>query len=483
MSLTVAPVARPAALTSSSGIGGDHTARLAAAVWPVTTVRAPGGVNISLATAAALSQPVAATSPSREGCATRLRPEVTAAPVTRHAVPATAPVGSVSGASSLDQPRRRSRGLSLSKAGSGASSVNVWNTWAIATPSATLWCTRINTAQPAPYPSMRYTCHNGLVRSIGTLIRSLTKSCSASWSPGAGSARWWRWFSSAKCGVVLPLRRDQRQPSLGDPLPQPRVPVDPPGCDALRQDVPVQRRVEPHHRVDHHQVGRPVHAQPRGIRGGHPLATAHAGSPRTGPAAAGVRPRSIPRSPRRSPEDAASVLWGSVNQIMTCEPSEVLRASGPQRRVPCRRRGNTSSISGHPAVHSVFGRVDVGVEMLTQAAVPSPWAARRTGRSPWASALDSACEVSAVAASRSQWSPPACMNSLIHSSVGGRAWARGRCERLCIKGYLRGSLVEARPRTSALGAAGGWQAGNGLPPLLVRRRSAWWRIPAEQRRT
>src|SRR5512135_1557317 len=106
MSLTVAPVARPTAFTSSSGIGGDHTARLAAAVSPVTEVRASSGVNTSLATAAALSQPVAATPPRLLGCATTLRPEVTAVPVTRQAVVTAAPVGLVSGASALNQPRR-----------------------------------------------------------------------------------------------------------------------------------------------------------------------------------------------------------------------------------------------------------------------------------------------------------------------------------------------------------------------------------------
>ena len=45
--------------------------------------------------------------------------------------------------------------------------------------------------------------------------------------------------------------------------------------EALLQDghhrIPVQRVVEPEHRVDDHEVGRPVHVQPGGVAPGHPL--------------------------------------------------------------------------------------------------------------------------------------------------------------------------------------------------------------------
>ena len=65
--------------------------------------------------------------------------------------------------------------------------------------------------------------------------------------------------------VVLPLRRSQRETALDGPLPEPRVDVDEPPLDDLADALPVDRLVEQHHRVDDHQVARPIHVQPGGV--------------------------------------------------------------------------------------------------------------------------------------------------------------------------------------------------------------------------
>jgi hypothetical protein len=61
-----------------------------------------------------------------------------------------------------------------------------------------------------------------------------------------------------------------------DPLPEAAV-----GQQARFQGAPkplvVHRAVEDHDADDHHQVGRPVHAQPGGVDGGDALALAHRG--------------------------------------------------------------------------------------------------------------------------------------------------------------------------------------------------------------
>ena len=69
-----------------------------------------------------------------------------------------------------------------------------------AIPSAMQWCMREITAHPSPRPSTRYRFQSGRERSSGVAIRSPTSSFSAVSSPGAGSARWWMWCSSAKSG-------------------------------------------------------------------------------------------------------------------------------------------------------------------------------------------------------------------------------------------------------------------------------------------
>jgi hypothetical protein len=65
--------------------------------------------------------------------------------------------------------------------------------------------------------------------------------------------------------IVLPPRRAQRHATLGDALAKAGVAFD----QALLPDpldtLPVDRLVEQQHRVDYHQVRRPIHVQPRGV--------------------------------------------------------------------------------------------------------------------------------------------------------------------------------------------------------------------------
>ena len=68
--------------------------------------------------------------------------------------------------------------------------------------------------------------------------------------------------------IVLPLGRTQRQPALDHALAEPRVAVDQPTLGDLLHPFPVDGLVEQQHRVDHHQVRRAVHVQPRRVGAG-----------------------------------------------------------------------------------------------------------------------------------------------------------------------------------------------------------------------
>jgi hypothetical protein len=72
-----------------------------------------------------------------------------------------------------------------------------------------------------------------------------------------------------ECRIGLPVGRPVR---VHRPLAEARV----------AQEMPADRRGDPrvvdavaqrHDRADHHQVVRPVHPQPRGVHGGHPVAS------------------------------------------------------------------------------------------------------------------------------------------------------------------------------------------------------------------
>ena len=147
-------------------------------------------------------------------------------------------------------------------------------TRASAMPSATAWWTRMSTAAPEPKPSIRYTSHSGRPWSSGAVDRSPTSSRSASRSCGAGTAIRWKCGLRVEVRNVLPVRARQRAAGAGE-LPEAGKAVDD-VLDVVRaHEPPVRGLVEPHQRVDDHQVRRAVHPQPGGIRVGHGMVALH----------------------------------------------------------------------------------------------------------------------------------------------------------------------------------------------------------------
>jgi hypothetical protein len=75
-------------------------------------------------------------------------------------------------------------------------------------------------------------------------------------------------------GVVLPVRRtaDAR---LDRDLAKARKDLDDPFLEYRAQAPPVDRLVEPEHRVDDHQVRRRIHTQPRCVCARHRLLGGH----------------------------------------------------------------------------------------------------------------------------------------------------------------------------------------------------------------
>ena len=77
-----------------------------------------------------------------------------------------------------------------------------------------------------------------------------------------------------EASVVDPLRRrprSQRERRIRGTLPEPAEPRDHTLLEQLQDRRLINRRVEPQHGVDHHQVRRAVHVQPRHVHRVHPL--------------------------------------------------------------------------------------------------------------------------------------------------------------------------------------------------------------------
>ena len=86
-----------------------------------------------------------------------------------------------------------------------------------------------------------------------------------------------------EASVVGPLGRrprSQRERRVRGTLPEPAEPQDHALLEQLQDRRLINRRVEPQHGIDHHQVRRAVHVKPRHVRRVHPLSTDPADSHR-----------------------------------------------------------------------------------------------------------------------------------------------------------------------------------------------------------
>jgi hypothetical protein len=80
-------------------------------------------------------------------------------------------------------------------------------------------------------------------------------------------------------GVVGEGRVGQGPVMVDHLLVEPREPRHQPLLEQLPREFPVDRLVEPHHGVDDHEVGRPVHVQPGCVGRGHAMCRGHCALP------------------------------------------------------------------------------------------------------------------------------------------------------------------------------------------------------------
>ena len=81
-------------------------------------------------------------------------------------------------------------------------------------------------------------------------------------------------------GVVLPLRRGEREHVGREPLAEDGIALDDATPDHRPQSFHVHRRIEPEDRVDHHEIFGSVGAQPQGVHRSHRSPPAHVASRR-----------------------------------------------------------------------------------------------------------------------------------------------------------------------------------------------------------
>ena len=201
-SLTVLPVAAPAALTASTGTGRVQARCLPGTSGPCSRLRPAVSPKPSLRSMAASARakpasPAALRGPASAARSTALRspaadPARLAAAIVRPAVRPPGP-GS-SGAPAVSSCTGSRPGCSPACSGS----VSDNRTCMRAAPSAMAWWVRSSNALPSPYPSSRCNSHSGRSLRSGCPARSLAARCNARWSPGVGSRVRLTWSASAK---------------------------------------------------------------------------------------------------------------------------------------------------------------------------------------------------------------------------------------------------------------------------------------------